>query len=361
MSKPSRGSSNRAAHVMLLGLSVLICFALLVTVLGSQGLLARRSPGASEARRGFEPRRRMDSSGFTSIVEALPRWRSDSTLAEISAIWKDVGRANIIEIDGALANPAVSPSDRYMLLLTKAMFLNYEGDPRAAYELLAQMRTWIESEPQLVARGLYTLIYFQGVTALRRGETDNCVMCRGESSCIVPIAPAAVHSDATGSRLAITHFTEYLQQFPDDIDIRWLLNLAHMTLGEYPDKVDPRHRVSIDRFVNSEFDIGKFRDIGDRARVNRFNMAGGAVMEDFDNDGLLDLATTSFDPTLPKALYRNSGDGTFAETTEAAGLLGQLGGKNLVQTDFNNDGYMDLFISRGAWLYAPIRQSLLHA
>ena len=155
------------------------------------------------------------------------------------------------------------------------------------------------------------------------------------------------------------HFTEYLQQFPDDLDIRWLLNLAHMTLGEYPHKVDPRHRVSIDRFGNSEFDIGKFRDIGDRARVNRFNMAGGAVMEDFDNDGLLDLATTSFDPTMPMALYHNSGDGTFAETTAAAGLLGQLGGKNLVQTDFNNDGYMDLFISRGAWLYAPIRPSLL--
>ena len=359
MSKPSRGSSNRAPLFMLIGLSALIGIALVVLLLGSHGILARRSSGTSEARRSFEPRGRMDSSGFTSVVENLPRWRPESTLAELSTTWKDVGRANITEIDGALANPAVRASDRYMLVLTKAMFLNYEGDPRAAYDLLAQTRSWIESEPDLAAQGLYTLIYFQGVTALRRGETDNCVMCRGESSCIVPIAPAAVHSDTTGSRLAITHFTEYLQQFPDDLDIRWLLNLAHMTLGEYPDKVDPRYRVSIDRFVNSEFDIGKFRDIGDRAGVNRFNMAGGAVMEDFDNDGLLDLATTSFDPTMPMALYRNSGDGTFAQITEAAGLLGQLGGKNLVQTDFNNDGYMDLFISRGAWLYAPIRQSLL--
>ncbi len=359
MSKPSHGSSNRAALFMLIGLSVLVGIALVVLVLGSHGLLAKRFPGSTELRRTFEPRRRMDSSGFTSVVENLPRWRPDSTLAELSATWKDVGRANIAEIDGVLVNPTVSASDRYTLLLTKAMFLNYEGDARTAYDLLAQTRAWIDSEPVVAAQGLYTLIYFQGVTALRRGETDNCVMCRGESSCIVPIAPAAVHSDATGSRQAIAHFTEYLEQFPDDLDIRWLLNLAHMTLGEYPDKVDPRYRISIDRFVNSEFDIGKFRDIGDRAGVNRFNMAGGAVMEDFDNDGLLDLATTSFDPTMPMALYRNSGDGTFAEATEAAGLLGQLGGKNLVQTDFNNDGHMDLFISRGAWLNAPIRQSLL--
>ena len=137
---------------------------------------------------------------------------------------------------------------------------------------------------------------------MRRGETDNCVMCRGESSCILPIAPAAVHTDPTGSRLAIRHFTEYLEKFPDDQDVRWLLNVAHMTLGEYPEKVEPRYLVSIDRFIKSEFDIGKFRDIGDLAKVNRFNMAGGAVMEDFDNDGLLDLATTSFDPTMPMAL-----------------------------------------------------------
>ncbi len=42
---------------------------------------------------------------------------------------------------------------------------------------------------------LYTIIYFQGITALRRGETENCVMCRGESSCILPISAAAVHTD----------------------------------------------------------------------------------------------------------------------------------------------------------------------
>ena len=36
-------------------------------------------------------------------------------------------------------------------------------------------------------------------------------------------------------------------------------------------------------------------------------------MDDFDNDGLLDLAVTSFDPTEPMAFYRNKGDGTFED------------------------------------------------
>ena len=197
------------------------------------------------------------------------------------------------------------------------------------------------------------------MTALRRGETDNCIMCRGEKSCILPLAPAAVHTNPTGSRLAIRHFTEYLEQFPDDLEVRWLLNVAHMTLGEYPDKVDPRFLVSLDHYLKSEFDIGKFRDIGHLVGVNRFNMAGGAVMEDFDNDGLLDLATTTFDPIEHMAFYRNSGDGTFEDRTESAGLTDQLGGKTCVQTDYNNDGRMDLFISRGAWFPYPIRPSLL--
>ena len=206
---------------------------------------------------------------------------------------------------------------------------------------------------------LYTVIYYQGVTALRRGETDNCVLCRGESGCILPISASAVHTNPIGSQTAIQHFNEYLAQFPSDLEVQWLLNVAHMTLGEYPDKVDPRFRISLDRYNQAEFGIGKFRDIGHLLGINRLNRAGGAIMDDFDNDGLLDLVFTSFDPTRPMAYYRNKGDGTFEDRTEAAGLLKQLGGMNCVQTDYNNDGFLDIFIIRGAWLNPPIRPSLL--
>src|SRR5437879_5330280 len=75
--------------------------------------------------------------------------------------------------------------------------------------------------------------------------------CRGESSCILPLAPSAIHGNTLGSRLAIKHFTEYLRQFPDDLGVRWLLNLAHMTLGEHPQGVQPAYLLSLDRFVRS--------------------------------------------------------------------------------------------------------------
>ncbi len=289
----------------------------------------------------------------------LKRWSSSATLEEIAESWRGEPRRSFDSLDRDLADPGKTDLEKLQIRIARATLLNFDGDASGSYSALAETRGWLEKTDQMAEFGLYSVIFFQGVSALRRGENDNCVMCRGESSCILPISPSAVHTEPTGSRLAIRHFTEYLARFPDDLGVRWLLNLAHMTLGEYPQKVDPRFVVSLDRFLKSEFDIGKFRDIGHAAGVDRFNMAGGAVMEDLDNDGLLDLAITTFDPTVPMALYRNNGDGTFTERTDAAGLKGQLGGKNLVQTDFNNDGRIDLFISRGAWLPYAMPQSLL--
>ena len=199
----------------------------------------------------------------------------------------------------------------------------------------------------MAAQWLYSVIYFQGVTALRRGENDNCIACRGESSCIFPISPAAVHTNPYGSRLAIKHFTEYLSEFSDDLGVRWLLNLAHMTLAEYPEWVDPRFLIPLDRFCQPQIDIGRFRDVGHLAGVDRFNQAGGAIMDDFDGDGLLDLAVTSLDPTMAMAFYHNRGDGTFEDRSEPAGVTGQLGGLVCYQTDYNNDGRLDIFIRAG--------------
>ncbi len=228
------------------------------------------------------------------------------------------------------------------------------------------MRYWnkcdslVELDDSLSEDWLYTIIYYQGLTALRIGETENCILCRGESSCIFPILPTAIHQIPHGSRLAIQHFNEYLRLFPDDLEIRWLLNVAHMTLGEDPARFSPRFQISIERYRNSEFDIGQFRDISSQIGIgNRLNMAGGAIMDAFSKDGLLDLVVTSSDPTQSMAFYRNKGDGTFEDRTMAAGLANQLGGLNCVQTDYNNDGNLDIFISRGGWLKAPMRPSLL--
>ncbi len=317
------------------------------------GQLARKTPSLA-----YEPRKLLDLSGSALMMKNIT-WNPDDSLEEIGKAWQGAGRKKIEQIHQYLGREAPPDHTKLDLLLTEATYYNYEGQPEQAYQRMMQARSLAESREDLAREWLFTIIYFQGITALRLGENENCIFCRGESSCILPIAPAAVHTNPRGSRLAVEHFTEYLQQFPDDLEVRWLLNLAGMTLGEHPAGVDSRYLLSLDRWYHSEFNIGRFRDIAAQLGVNRFNHAGGGIMEDFDNDGLLDIVVTALNPAAPMALYRNKGDGTFEDRTQSAGLADQLGGLYCVQADYNNDGHMDIFIPRGAWLSIPIRPSLL--
>ena len=132
-----------------------------------------------------------------------------------------------------------------------------------------------------------------------------------------------------------------------------------MTLGESIEEGDPRFHRAVDRFFQSEFDIGAFLDKSHEAGLDRFNQSGAAIMDDFDGDGLLYIVVTSNDPTQSMAFYRNRGDGTFDDRSESAGITNQLGGLVCYQADFNNDGRLDIYIPRGPWLPGPVRPTLL--
>ena len=312
----------------------------------------------AETHLAFKPRKLTDISGFMTILSRGPKWRPDSSFAEIAALWDRRGFKLLGEMNPN-QNLLQDPRAAIDQLLGQILVYNYEGRAAQAYDFATEAREVAATSTEMAEEWLFTCIYAQGVCALRRGEDENCIMCRGESSCIIPISAAAVHTNPKGSQLAVRHFTEYLNEFPNDLEARWLLNLAHMTLGEHPHKVDPRFLINLDKFRNSEFDIGRFRDVGHLVGVNRLNQAGSAILEDFDGDGLLDLAVTTMDPMRSMAFYKNKGDGTFEERTESAGISGQLGGLFCSQTDFNNDGFPDIFICRGAWFDVPMRPSLL--
>jgi hypothetical protein len=307
----------------------------------------------------YAPRRRIDVAGFAMIANEMKPTDPDATLAEIADVWDKIELKMLREVEAMLSNPQLHPQQRFMTLLEKVQLLNYHGDAKASLAVIEEMLGMLKSDPEIEHSLRYTFVFLKGVVALRLGENENCILCRGESSCILPISRAAQHVNPAGSRMAVEQFTDYLQQFPDDLEVKWLLNVAHMTLGEYPEKVDPRFLVSIERFSSSEHSIGKFRDIGHLVGVNRLNQAGGAIMEDFDNDGLLDIVTTSMEPTVPMQFYRNTGKGTFEERSKEAGLAGQTGGLFCVQTDYNNDGRMDILVIRGAWIPSAMRPSLL--
>jgi hypothetical protein len=197
-----------------------------------------------------------------------------------------------------------------------------------------------------------------GVAYLHLSETENGVYRDSGSLDIFPPANPTAHYDKPeNSKLAIQYFLSFLEQAPGDLQVRWLLNLAYVTLGEYPAEVPPKYLVPLSYFASKE-SVGRFTDVAREAGLNVFSAAGGVIVDDFDNDGLLDVITSSVDMCDPLHYFHNNGDGTFTDRTVQAGLSDQLGGLNLIQADYNNDGCMDFLVLRGGWEF-PIRKSLL--
>jgi tetratricopeptide (TPR) repeat protein len=153
------------------------------------------------------------------------------------------------------------------------------------------------------------------------------------------------------------HLLSLLDKKPDDLEIKWLLNAAHMATGGYPARVPARHLIPTASFASGE-DVGRFTDVAEAAGVRSFSLAGGVVVDDFDNDGRLDIMTSSSNSCAPLQFFRRGEDGTFTDRAAAAGLAGQMGGLNLNQVDYNNDGWLDLLVMRGGWDLAQ-RRSLL--
>ena len=198
------------------------------------------------------------------------------------------------------------------------------------------------------------------ITSLKRGELSNRTNPSARLVCTLPLGNAQGLEDRTGPTNAASYLTRLLEMHPDDVRYRWLLNVAHMTLGTYPEGVPEPFRISED-LLTSDYDIGRFEEIASKVGMGARNLAGGSIMDDFDNDGLLDIVTSTWDPGGSIIYYHNEGDGTFSDYTDRAGLAGQLGGLNIAQTDYNNDGWLDIFVMRGGWLRTngAMRVSLL--
>lgn len=201
-----------------------------------------------------------------------------------------------------------------------------------------------------------------GVSYLHLAEMENGAYRNSGSIDIFP--PMDTHSHfkkQENSKLAIQYFQSYLEQKPEDLEVRWLLNLAYVTLGQYPAGVPAKYLIPESAFAPKDGDsqgIGRFTDVAPAAGLNAFKSSGGIIVDDFDNDGLLDVMASSNDMCEQLQFFRNNGDGTFTERTAQAGLTGQLGGLNIVEADYNNDGCMDLLVLRGGWEF-PMRRSLL--
>ena len=228
--------------------------------------------------------------------------------------------------------------------------------------------------------------YRLGVAWLRLAETQNCALHPNAEACILPLQGRGIHQQQTPSRQAVAAFTRVLENRggPDarnlpgaatgrtwsagvssqdaldnatrqHLGALWLLNLAYMTVDGYPDEVPEPYRLPPETFRSAET-MPRFANIAPALGLDTFDMCGGAIADDFDNDGYLDIFVSTWDTRGQLRLFRNNRDGTFTERTAEAGLLGLYGGLNLIQADYDNDGHLDLLVLRGAWLEANGQQ-----
>ena len=250
-----------------------------------------------------------------------------------------------------------SQQDKMLYTYSKCYALLALGREDEAIPLLEEQVARINKEG---IRGMNKLKVQLALAYLRSGERVNCILNHTGETCILPIKGSGIHSVPDGSRNAIRIYEELLKEYPENMEYRWLLNIAHMTLGEYPTHIP--HAWLLPGLDSSAFaadsipQVLPFRDVAGAAHLDVNNMAGGTILDDFDNDGYLDIVTSSWDIEAGMHFFKNNGDGSFSSRSRESNLIDITGGLNLVQMDFNNDGFKDIFVLRGAWLRGSFGQ-----
>ena len=182
------------------------------------------------------------------------------------------------------------------------------------------------------------------ITHFRHGEETNCLDGHNAESCIMPIRGAGIHRNKNNAEIAINIYKSLLEKNPKDYVYRWLINLAYMVKGDYPDKVP--HRWLIPQLTPSDsITFPEFTEIAESAGLDHISLAGGSIADDFDGDGLIDIMVSSWGLDNQLHYFKNMGNRGFEDQTESANLIGITGGLNMVHGDYDNDGWVDVFMN----------------
>ena len=303
-----------------------------------------------------------DVSGYSETVLTLRNVQGRLQAAENLATFCQLRRnlfataqelvATALSREGSLA--ATDPIDRAQTYFLKAQLHAFEGRMDQAIEAFEEARRIAVAEAPEQRLKIDEAL---GIAHLHKAEIDNGALHAPDGRCLLSDRRGGGLANTGDVVKAIGYFSQYLEEKPDELEVRWLLNVAHMLEGTYPDKVPRAHLIPPEALTSGE-DVGRFVDVAQQSGLASFASAGGVIVDDFDNDGRFDVVTSSLDSCEPLRFFRRAQDGLFVEQASKAGLGEQLGGLNIVQTDYNNDGYLDILVLRGAW-ETPQRKSLL--
>ena len=242
------------------------------------------------------------------------------------------------------------PGQRLSLQFRSAAEWLNAGDYNKSLERSGEILKFLdENKLSIPKQSLKTIKELHGIAYMRKAEIENCINHHNEYSCILPIEKDGIHTEKGGAQNASEIFASMLGEDPANIQAKWLYNIAQMALGKYPDQVDPDLLID-DSVFDSDIEFPRFTDqaMGLGLAIN--DISGSVVMDDFNNDNYLDLMISSYGLDDQLRYFENTTTGSFVDKTEQAGIKGLWSGLNMVQADYDNDGYIDVFILRGAWL-----------
>jgi tetratricopeptide (TPR) repeat protein len=286
--------------------------------------------------------------GWNQDLHGMCEIRKNSLFQIIDQIEKSVPTADSAGL------PQGKPLDMIEMHYGLANLYSYKGEMDKA---VAEWESAYQIAQSQLPGAMPELEEVLGIAHLHKSEMDNDVYQNPGERCIWPPRQSVRYQKTGDSEKAIEYFQKYLARKPDTLDMKWLLNVAYMTLGGYPAGVPKEYLIPPSMFESVE-DVGRFVDVAPAAGIKTLSESGGLIVDDFENNGLLDVVVSDYDQCAPMHFFHNNGNGTFADKTAQAGLADQLGGLNMIQADYNNDGCMDILVLRGAWEF-PQRKSLL--
>ncbi len=252
--------------------------------------------------------------------------------------------ASVVRSCDSVLNHSSNEELRKSAFHRKAIALLQLGEEQKAIDIFHSLLN--KTEGNLDER--QAILKDMAISYLRLGERINCIGMHNAESCIFPISKGGIHHDKTPSEKAIDIYKTLLFDNPGDLESRWLLNIAYMTTGGYPEQVPPQFLLQIKNDDSTDI-IKPFTDVAANLGLNYKCQAGGSIVDDFNNDGYPDIVLSSWSLTEPMRFYRNNGDGTFSDLSDSSGLGQLTGGLHIMQTDYNNDGFKDIFVLRGGW------------
>jgi hypothetical protein len=325
--------------------------ACLIGILASAGLLAQRTtPPASTDVPAASSR-----AGASHLADGTREMAAE--LARRAAaipprdLWFNFNteRAELFAKDLESQKPMVEALRLRYLYANELLFAGRYEDAVAQTDLLLEEID--KAGPDIGAEAFLNVLMLRAMTYLRWGEDQNCVNGVNADSCLLPIARGGVHTVTQGAIKAKETLERLLRVDPGSVRARWLLNIAHMTLGSYPAGLPAEWRIDPAAF-RAEYPLPRFTNVATEVGLQIHGISGGAVVEDLDRDGFLDVLVSATGFSDPVRVFRNTGKGRFDEMTATSGLDGITGGLNLVHADFDNDGLPDVLVLRGAWMGA---------